>query len=726
MDGQRLLLGTRADRCVDKLQSLKQTSKAWHSGRPSRTTNFLDDTLDKIDSSLQSLQAWSTEFKAEDATRRDEVVADVARLFDTLDRSVGFAERELRSRLRHRRRYLIGFFTGRRSKLDGNVTYFLGVVYDTIQRLHAQNKILLETSDKQQILQTTKRGLLKDRTESSKAILEIFDQVDLTDPRKVRSRALDWLWRFFPNTQFSLHVVGNAEDPGDGHLYSEELVDEVKNILGTLHETWSRILDHSRCPAPPQLPNMAKICLDFLDNKIDDDDLPKEKHEIEEIFVGDNKKYAPKFYTEQRRAFVRTWPDGHHLEVEEEEPLPLRYVLEYNEGSYGKVIMVEDPFTGAFYARKQQRTSADAHQNAAYRKHLEEERERLRYLRHKHIVQVVKTYQRGRVYAIILKPAATTDLERLMERYYDNRYDANVDRLTRDWLRPILLHVFGCLSKGLAYIHRTMRHKDIKPANILYEKALEGRGPRLLWADFGLAYDFSASGNSKTRSPKIYSRRYAAPEVVDSFTKLVASDRRAPVLSDLDRIVEDGEDIFDEQIESDFQETEENGHGRMTDIFSLGCVFLEVLACILNEKLPIDRVACLPRKTFGKHLPELTAWARERMESSDMENTWLNPLLNLSINMICSNPQDRPTVAEVVQRVASVGLQHFCEGCWEELGKDQNTNPTSTQSPADNPPGKLNSMSPKGSVAQFLTRVNSGGRPQTTRLSSAQSTREAG
>ena len=562
--------------------------------------------------------------------------------------------------------------------------------------------------------------------------------MDATDPRNVLSCALDWLWRFFPDTQFSSHVVGNAEDPGDGHLYSEELVDEVKNILKHLYETWNGFLDHSRCPAPPELPNMAKICLvlkgmqqchlleDFLDKRIVDNDLPKEKDEIEDIFAGDNKKYAPKFYTEQRRAFVRTWPDGHHLEVEEEEPLPLKYVLEYNEGSYGKVIMVEDPFTGAFYARKQQRTSADAHQNAAYRKHLEEERERLRYLRHKHIVQVVKTYQRGRVYAIILKPAATTDLERLMERYYDNRYDVNYNCMTRNWVRPILLHVFGCLSKGLAYIHKTIRHKDIKPANILYEKALEGRGPRLLWADFGLAYDFSASGNSKTRSPNVYSQRYAAPEIVDSVTKSVSADRRTIVLSDLDRIVQDGADIFDEQIESDFKETEENGHGRMTDIFSLGCVFLEVLACIFNEKLPMDRVACLPRKTFSKHLPELTTWARERMESSSMENKFLSPLLNLSINMICRNPQDRPTVAEAVQKVASVCRQHFCDGCWEEHRKDQKTNRASPQSPAETPPRKVSSKSQKGSVARIFTRVNSGGRPQTTRLSSTLSMREAG
>ncbi|KAL8967738.1 MAG: hypothetical protein Q9183_002782, partial [Haloplaca sp. 2 TL-2023] len=730
MTGQPLPLGTRAENCVKELQLLKQTSEASRPTQSSQTTNFLTRILGSIDSSLESLQAWNTEFNTEHATARDEVVADVAQLFDSLDHAIAFTQRDLRSRLRYRRRYLIGFFTPWRSKLEGDVDYFLRNVYSTVQQLHAQNKILLESSDKQQALQTTKRDLLKGRTQSSNAILEIFSQMHTEDPQNVRSRALHWLWQFFPEIQVSFDVIGNADDPGDGHLYSEELVSEVREILRQLHKTWSGALDKSRCPAPAGLPCMAKICLvltgmqrqhlleDFLDSNIIDEHLPKEKDEIENILAGDNKKYAPTFYTEQRRAFARTWLEGHHLEIEEEEPLPLQVVSSRGGGSYSDVIMVQDYFTRAYYARKQQRTSADAHENAACRKHLEEERERLRNLRHKHIVQVVKTYQRGGIYAMILKPAATHDLEQLMIRYYQNKFDTSRHCRTREWCRPVLLRTFGCLSRGLAYIHRTIRHKDIKPANILYERALEGRDHRLLWADFGLAYDFSDSGNSKTRSPKLYSQRYAAPEIIDSVTKSVSPDRRAIVASDLDRIVHDCPDIVDEQIESDFKETEENGHGRMTDIFSLGCVFLEVLACILEEYLPMDRETCLRREMFSRHLPELTTWARERMESSNKADPELSPLLQLSIKMICRNPRDRPAVAEIVQTVASVGPKHFCKECWEEYTKDQRMDPESPQGLAATPSKKVNTASPKGSVAHFLTRVNSDGRPQMTRLAS--------
>ena len=431
---------------------------------------------------------------------------------------------------------------------------------------------------------------------------------------------------------------------------------------------------------------------------------------------------------------------------------PLKYVMEYNEGSYGKVVMVEDTLTGAFYARKQQRTSTEAQENAAFREHLKEETARLKNLRHNHVVQLVKTYQRGRVYAMILKPAATTDLERLIQRYYENRFDAKMDCKTKEWLGPILLYAFGCLSKGLAYIHsNNIRHKDIKPANILYERAYDNHGARLLWADFGLAYDFSATGNSKTRTSRLYSQRYAAPEIVASRTRLVPG-RTANVQLGLDRIVEGGEEtVVDAEIESEFTETEENGHGRMTDIFSLGCVFVELLACLLNEKLPMDRKDAKdpkqpPRKTqhlphevkmFSQHLPELTSWAQRHIESDSGGR--LNPLLRLAIKMISLQPKDRPTVAEVVRDVTLAGSCHFCDGCWKDHEGEQALESTVGPSKAsagvessllkalqEDQIGKAKPIARKNSIGLIMSRVNSGTRPHLQGFFSSSTLKEVG
>lgn len=56
-------------------------------------------------------------------------------------------------------------------------------------------------------------------------------------------------------------VAGNAEGPGDWILYDEEEVDRAKAILQGLHQAWCSIEVSSLCPAPPELPNMAKICI---------------------------------------------------------------------------------------------------------------------------------------------------------------------------------------------------------------------------------------------------------------------------------------------------------------------------------------------------------------------------------------------------------------------------------------------------------------------------------
>ncbi|KAL8704100.1 MAG: hypothetical protein Q9201_002734 [Fulgogasparrea decipioides] len=754
MDGypEPQALGTRADGCIENLQALRRRAERSHQTRFSTTNIFLTDVVHKINDSLLSLQTWRSDSSNETLTERDTVVKDAARLLDALHLSIDYADTSMRSRLRYRRRYMIGFIPGKRRRLEECVTRAMTVVHDTIAELQASNKALLETSTKQANLHSKKRNLLADRTQSHNAFSDFFNKLPVDDPQNVRSQALEILWRHFPQPRESLEgMVGNAVTPGDGLLYDIEQIDEAKELLKHLHQAWHNLNDKTMCPSPPNLPDMAKICLvltgmqqrhllkDFLDNSVRDSDLPMEKHRIEQVLGMENSRYASTFFTEQYRAVPRTWDEGHHLEVEEEEPLPLKYITTYNQGSYGIVTMVQDSLTPhAFYARKQQLLSAEEHENAATRRHLEEETKRLRNLRHKHVVQLVKTYQRGRAYGMILKPAATSDLERLIPRYYDNKYDTYNNCKTRDWLGPLLLHAFGCLSKGLEYIHgRDIRHKDVKPANILYEKAIGGHKARLLWADFGLAYDFSATGNSKTKSAKVYSQRYAAPEILAASTRLVSNGRTTAQPALDSSIADDEETVADAQIESDFKETEETGHGRMTDVFSLGCVFLELLACLLDDRLPMDaknfkdpreppkNTEHLPQdvRMFSQYIPELNNWARQRGESDI--NGKLKPLLKLAVKMISRKPGDRPPIADVVHDVALAGPQHFCDVCWKDHEGDQVVKDSNgllqgsfveqSYSPKERP-NRVNSAPHRGPVEFILARVNSGTRPQMRRI----------
>ena len=520
--------------------------------------------------------------------------------------------------------------------------------------------------------------------------------------------------------------MGNTEDPGDGIMYGNEEVAKTTTVLETLRRAWLDAGDSAPCPAPENLREMAKICLvlagmkqprlleDFIDSNIVDKDLGTlQKERVQTILKSHHSLCAATFIAEQYRAVPRDWKEGNHVELEDEEPLPLIYEHTYKEGSSGLVIRVRDPFSHKTYALKKQIIANEENRTAAARNHLEQEIKRLKELRHIHVVQLVKSYERGGAYGIILKPAATCDLEGLLGRYHKNKYNTITNCRDREWIRPILLTAFGCLSQGLAYIHGcNIRHKDVKPGNILYEREIRdvNNGPRFIWADFGLAYDFTASEDSRTRSSKLYSPRYAAPEVVAmndmANNKRPCSDKRTIVLSSLGRIPENGEErSIDDELDHETAEDMLNSHGRKTDIFSLVCVFLELLGGLIVEKLPLDvpnRQAPREFPIFARYVPQLQTWAQQ-LQASDSGRE-LAPLFEIASDMIWTDPKRRPTVGEVVKRVAADGRQNFCDECWSEIPAQDKADPARVPKSLNRAPTLLVNGSPNGSV---LSRVNS-------------------
>ncbi|KAF2811033.1 kinase-like protein [Mytilinidion resinicola] len=103
----------------------------------------------------------------------------------------------------------------------------------------------------------------------------------------------------------------------------------------------------------------------------------------------------------------------------------------------------------------------------------------------------------------------------------------------------------GCLSNAMDYIHQQFtKHMDIKPKNILIRQTPRGCNKyRVYFADFGISRAYKSAAEAETDSPTPYTRMYAAPEVVDQDTR---------------------------------------GFG--ADIFSLGCVFAEIIAVLSSQR----------------------------------------------------------------------------------------------------------------------------------------------
>ena len=71
-----------------------------------------------------------------------------------------------------------------------------------------------------------------------------------------------------------------------------------------------------------------------------------------------------------------------------------------------------------------------------------------------------------------------------------------------------LTSFFGCIAAALSYLHESkIRHRDIKPENILV------KGHSVLLTDFGISLDWESLTRSTTTKDTAKSLVYCAPEV---------------------------------------------------------------------------------------------------------------------------------------------------------------------------------------------------------------------
>ncbi|KAL8725339.1 MAG: hypothetical protein Q9181_006449 [Wetmoreana brouardii] len=142
---------------------------------------------------------------------------------------------------------------------------------------------------------------------------------------------------------------------------------------------------------------------------------------------------------------------------------------------------------------------------------------------------------------------------------------------------------FVCLSQALNYIHESdVRHKDIKPENIL----IDASGSVVL-TDFGISRRFPKKAPHVTNDQWDFTRKYASPEIMRG--------KKAP-------------------------------RDDPSDVFSLGCVFLEMASLILGRDLERFRsYYASPKNESGLedayycNLDRVYAWIEDLRRSQDHE-----------------------------------------------------------------------------------------------------------
>lgn len=222
------------------------------------------------------------------------------------------------------------------------------------------------------------------------------------------------------------------------------------------------------------------------------------------------------------------------------------------------------------------------------------------------------SYTDSKYISLIMSPVADCDLLEFYSRVPED-----------DRLLNVLRTFYGCLATALRYLHDSkIRHKDIKPANILV------KGESVYLADFGIALDWENRSSGTTTEDTGKSWVYCAPEM-----------------------------------------TNDQSRNESSDVYSLGCVFVEMTTVLKGRSIDEMRKS-LEKFTgnyrFHRNQKGVDDWSRglciSGSKSDNLPLTW-------STLMMQVNPGKRPNAenlcAEIVRTTedTDAGAESFYGEC---------------------------------------------------------------
>ncbi|KAF1982685.1 kinase-like protein, partial [Aulographum hederae CBS 113979] len=426
-----------------------------------------------------------------------------------------------------------------------------------------------------------------------------------------------------------------------------------------------------------------------IDDSWDDDDLPIPRDTIERLALAyeNDETLNNKFYTTQFQFLLRELRQGLHINYAKNEHVPMEDVHRLPPSTtlqrWPRVHRPKRP-DEVFVRRGFKLGEEDDTENVTETE-FHADIEAALALPHEHIAPVWATYS-AKGFGYILSPFVG---EHTLISFIEHRTPPQYQRLPKCDRQALLVTWMHCLASTVAYLHRNgCSHTAIRPSNIIIDSQ-----NNISFSDIGSIRTFQA--DKKQNVEEVYN--YGAPEShIDSHTPSsenspveppstpsTSSSARSRSLSRFGKRSSNGS----KSSSSDSISSTDSGKSRSwkeaaientsstekADIFSLACVFLDILTFLLKLK-QVDFIKHRSSKirdysskntktmrvdsSFHYNVAKLFSWMNSIEDAALAEKDpiflGIPHLLRLIRTMLSPNPTLRPSASAVCTRLYEI------------------------------------------------------------------------
>ncbi|EGS23754.1 uncharacterized protein CTHT_0004560 [Thermochaetoides thermophila DSM 1495] len=379
----------------------------------------------------------------------------------------------------------------------------------------------------------------------------------------------------------------------------------------------------------------------LIDDSWEDEDLPIPRDQVERLALKASKDEATewKFYLRQYRYLMRPLNEGEHLNYDDDEIVPVYFADKKHMGVQSqpltKVVLPNHP--GAIFSRAKVTLGPGRMSEEEFMCEVEN----LKALQHDHLLSYWASYiHRGCGY-VIFRQAAEYSLKSLF-----TATPSCFKKLEKKDRRQTVMNWIFCLVDTICFLHnRGLVHGNIKPSTVMFTE-----DNQVFLCDYNhfltqlLSGQLESDANSFDK--EVYD--YSAPEM------WLSSLPSSPM---------------------SFRSAKGRPTPQAADIFSLGCIILELLSFLAKKHgKPFathraaknkmgSRGAAVPDSSFHKNLGQVESWmnqlAHDLAKKDDPTFKGVPMMLHVVEDMLSYYPAERPLANEVQTRTYQI-VTNWC------------------------------------------------------------------